>query len=321
MKPTTVSPVHANVSTATRLQDGRPLQQSQNHFQNFTTPTTTEDSTLNGSDQGGQELNNDMSSMLPEDHQVCEQPNAPFATIADHGEFGATDDFSFVFDFQDCMPFPLEVSNFGQDIDFSLSEFDWNTGTYIRNLLIPVIQKESDEVLNESGTASLRHEAFKRSPWLWIPTNKDHQMADQESLVVTNTSIILSPELDVSADSRVIDEQLDQDARDGVYALVLTILGSMRNIRSFPTAESLDKLMQMFFIKERLQTDTWIHAASFRPTKARSELLAAIIAQGSTFIASPEVSKMGLALQEVVRSSLTTLVCSGLYPVFISWFN
>jgi hypothetical protein len=63
--------------------------------------------------------------------------------------------------------------------------------------------------------------------------------------------------------------------------------------------------MQAFLIRENNDLNPIIHQGSLQPDKIRTELLAATIAFGSTFFAAPNIWKMGLALQEIVKLSVT----------------
>lgn len=79
-------------------------------------------------------------------------------------------------------------------------------------------------------------------------------------------------------------------------------------VPSFPSLELLNYLLQTHFVHDEYETDNWIHAASLDPSTAMPELLAMLIASGAGFIAVPSIWQFGLALQEVVRTSLSILV-------------
>lgn len=80
-------------------------------------------------------------------------------------------------------------------------------------------------------------------------------------------------------------------------------------VPSFPSLDLLNYLLQTHFVHDEYETDNWIHSASLDPSTAMPELLAILVASGAGFIAEPSIWQFGLALQEVVRSSLSVLVC------------
>ena len=85
-------------------------------------------------------------------------------------------------------------------------------------------------------------------------------------------------------------------------------------VPSFPSLDLLNYLLQAHFVHDEYETDNYIHSASLEPSTAMPELLAILVASGAGFIAEPSIWQFGLALQEVVRSSLSTLVCPDSNP-------
>lgn len=105
----------------------------------------------------------------------------------------------------------------------------------------------------------------------------------------------------------VIPDQLSAGARDRIFQLVSKTARSQITIPSFPSAESVDKLIKVGIAK-RTETDAWIHPYLFQSETARPEYLTALVAAGCVCFGIPAVSKTGLALQEIVRVALSNLV-------------
>lgn len=215
-------------------------------------------------------------------------------------------DPSFEIDWQENMLLPIDVANFGQDLDINFSNFDWDFNQYDGNILPTVMTNSSTD---ESGSVNLRHEAFKRTPWFWVPTTKDHAFAGQgEVLAINENSAVSSPDYILGANSRLVDERVDQAVRDKIFVIIIAESSRAAPVHAFPSADLLDNLLQIFWLRDSFQIDTWIHAATFKTSKAIPELLIGIISAGSTFISDPAIWKLGLALQEISRFAVATRV-------------
>ncbi|KAI0125178.1 hypothetical protein BJ170DRAFT_584813 [Xylariales sp. AK1849] len=199
--------------------------------------------------------------------------------------------------------------NFFQAMDFTAS-WDLNFDSYT----IPQLDIQGPSPLSSTASTSKRlardptrgYAAFKRSPWLWEPKTKDSLEKEQEGLMFNEKTIAHSPAYDKILTSSSSRLGIDTANRDRLFALVLAQQKEASKVPSFPTLELLSYLLQTHFVQDDYQTDSWIHSASFDPSKSIPELLAALVASGAIFIAVPAIWQFGLALQEVVRMGLST---------------
>jgi len=219
------------------------------------------------------------------------------------------------------MLFLPNVSGFNQDLDFSFWDFNFD-GVQLPNTNSPAdLMATQHPPPSNSGSASKitrdvsrGYAAFKRSPWLWTPAQKDHQLSDSENLALDEVSITsgLTPSSTSSFPVEKItpNPRLDASLRDRMFALVLkmTMKNSAKSVPTFPPLDILNNILHIFFVRQSYQVDHWIHAPTFSPAKACPHLIMALISAGSTFISVPAVWKMGLALQEVARLAVVELV-------------
>jgi hypothetical protein len=219
------------------------------------------------------------------------------------------------------MLFLPNVSGFNQDLDFSFWDFNF------KGVQLPNTNSPADLVVTQHSTPfnsttaskvtkdiSRGYAAFKRSPWLWTPAQKDHQLCDSDNLALDEVSITsgLTPSStsSFSVEKLTRTPHLDASLRDRMFALVLkmTMNNSTKSVPSFPPLDILNYTLHMFFVRQNYQVDHWIHAPTFSATKVCPHLVAALISAGSNFISTPAIWKMGLALQEVVRLAVAELV-------------
>lgn len=146
------------------------------------------------------------------------------------------------------------------------------------------------------------YEAFKKSPWLWTPVRHDHAYAEGSQLSVDEVQVMESPEVqELHGADDMLPKMIDSATRDEMLSLVLKFSSSSVRIRSFPSFRLLNILIQAFFVKEKSSVTPWLHVATFDPDSVKGELLAGIVADGATLFAVPNIWKMGLALQEIVK--------------------
>lgn len=158
------------------------------------------------------------------------------------------------------------------------------------------------ESSNVSDVCNPRYEAFRKSAWLWTPVDQDHAYAEGHQLSVNENQLMDAPDIRQRPSSRhPVPQMADTATRDEILSLVLKFSSTSLKIRSFPSFNLLNVLIQAFFVRENACIDAWIHTGTFSPDTCRSELLAGIVAVGSTLFAVPNVWKMGLALQEIVK--------------------
>ncbi|KAK8008475.1 hypothetical protein PG991_011026 [Apiospora marii] len=201
-------------------------------------------------------------------------------------------------------------NNFFQDMDFTSWDLNFDSYT-IPQIDIQGPSPQSSSAASASVARHVRlprdpsrgHAAFKRSPWLWEPKSRDNALRESESIAVNEESIAGSPAYEKILASSSKRWKMGLADRDRLFAIVL----AQRKVPSFPSLELLNYLLQTHFVHDEYETDTWIHAASFDPSTAMPELLAMLVSSGAGFIAVPSIWQFGLALQEVVRTSLSIL--------------
>jgi hypothetical protein len=152
--------------------------------------------------------------------------------------------------------------------------------------------------------------AFRNSHWHFRPNSKDHVAAEQHNLSLHPTSNHVLPETRISISKRAT-EKLTASSRDKVLAMVLERCrpeNISKAVASFPSVELLDVLLQYCLTSPVSQVDVFLHLPTFNPNKKRPELLAAVIAYGAVLTGDPALTKLGLAIQECVRTSAVSLV-------------
>lgn len=213
------------------------------------------------------------------------------------------------------------ANNFFPDVDFTswdlnfegfaVPPFDSSHGTSPHSS-VNTTAKSSSRVYKDTAR---RHAAFKKSPWLWEPEQTDYVRRDTEGLQLNEDSFSHSLPF-ASGRSQALGRpgnrlRITTATRDRLFAVVLATVNDPTRVTSFPSLEILNYLLHVHFLNDEYQCDSWVHAASFNPDTALPELLAAMIAHGASFISVPSVWQFGLALQEIVRQRIGTLV-SGL---------
>lgn len=189
-----------------------------------------------------------------------------------------------------------QVFNHGfyQDVDFSFGNFDFDF------LQLPGGSASFPPDVSERFNSA--HEAFKKSLWLWSPAEQDNAYGEQDALELNESHIGDLPETPPV-------RRLEQDCRDRLFGMVLETMSPLpARLPSFPSAKILDGLLQVYFLRDREQNDRWIHSPSLNPSSAPCALVGALVAAGSQAVAEESVWKMGLALQEAVRLSVSALI-------------
>lgn len=161
-----------------------------------------------------------------------------------------------------------------------------------------------------SNAVASGYKAYLRSPWLFMPVAQDHAYAESQALSVDERQLAQSPEVRQARQPppSPVPRPMEAAARDAILAMAIQFSKATATIRSFPSCDLLNIFMQAFFVHEASRMDPWVHAATFHPDRCRTELLAAIVACGSTLFAAAKVWKMGLALQEVVKLAVRSAV-------------
>lgn len=284
-------------------------------------------------------LNPAMSNLLPKSPQASTLPPAMAASdqvatsIFQHDSMtlGPSDDLFMAGMGCDAFNFaPSGLFHFERDVDFDFgSELDFQPHNVMHhssdtlNTALTSTMTTGNRVSTTGGRsvqpnqgATVGHpnhhcvananvpgyEAFKKSPWLWTPVRHDHAYAEGSQLSVNEVQVMESPEVqELHGADDVLPKMIDSATRDEMLSLVLKFSSSTVRIRSFPSFRLLNILMQAFFVKENASVTPWLHAATFDPDSIKGELLAGIVADGATLFAVPNIWKMGLALQEIVK--------------------
>ncbi len=271
----------------------------------------------------GQEKGADVAQMFESTLDMAIASHRPSGSVdpsgvVDPGQHESmTDPFG-----DDMMMFFSPVNNLFLDVEYNAWNLDFNA------FLVPELEphepspQSTGTLASKPSTRTARdlskgHAAFKESPWLWEPGGADYVRRDQEGLQISEETIGCPPafgRLSQNATRR----RMNAATRDRVFAVVLA--GNKDPIRtlSFPSLELLNYLIHVHFLHDDYHRDSWIHSASFNPDEALPELLVAVIAHGASFISVPAIWQFGLAMQEVVRQRVQTLVC--LSPFFFPLF-
>jgi len=208
----------------------------------------------------------------------------------------------------DMSSFPNGWGFANHDLDFNFWDLpteDLRIHNYQAN---PSVTSGPSTNLQSETTQPLQHvargfAAFKRSPWLWTPAQKDNNAVDQQDLALDKQqlSTSLTPSSALGAGDIDGAPFLDVDSRDRMYALTVSTNRTGRPVPGFPSLDILNHLLQVYFLRESYQVDNWIHLATFKATDCHPQFLIALVSAGSTLISVPSIWKMGLALQEIAR--------------------
>ncbi|KAK1758663.1 hypothetical protein QBC47DRAFT_375402 [Echria macrotheca] len=195
--------------------------------------------------------------------------------------------------------------------------FDFNWDFSFGDLTVPQYSL-SPRSSNPSGSSntgsqsardtSRRHAAFRRSPWLWEPEDPiDYVQRDTEGLHLDEQEALYHPPpaLAHRLGGPIGRLKMTPLARDRLFSIIPPEVQEASGVSALPSVEFLDYLLQASFIYDEYHpSESWIHMATFNPEEVLPELLAAVIANGASFISVPSIWKFGLALQEVVRLRL-----------------
>ena len=156
----------------------------------------------------------------------------------------------------------------------------------------------------ESPAAGSGFEAFQRTPLHYNPASSESLFLDEALNVADVEAQILESASTTDALQRLpigIRNRCGAQLRDAVLLLAQTDSTFPIGVLSFPSAESLDVLLQHFLHQQMLTSCSFIHVPSFDPRSCRTELLSVMIASAASRFDNPQIAKMGLALQERIR--------------------
>ncbi|KAK0385737.1 hypothetical protein NLU13_6914 [Sarocladium strictum] len=156
--------------------------------------------------------------------------------------------------------------------------------------------------------ASSGREAFRRRHWRFQPSARDRAGAEEHNLSLSlNLQEQTSAESRVSVHAHVTAARLDATTRDKILTIVVKNCHSenlTRALQCFPSVALLDKLLQYYLTSPLAMADSWIHVPTFDPNTKRPELLLAIAAAGAVLTSDVALTKLGYAMQEVVRPAV-----------------
>ncbi|PYI05108.1 hypothetical protein BO78DRAFT_419966 [Aspergillus sclerotiicarbonarius CBS 121057] len=179
----------------------------------------------------------------------------------------------------------------------------------VPNDIQPSVPKEMSGPAHASP-ASSRFEFFRQSPWLWTPVHVDNAYAGQDSLRVNEKAVdsMLRRSQPDSFTGKFTPTVVDSSCRDRILFMIYSTPHSTVPLQAFPSESYLDRMVQVYFGWQSLELASWIHAPSFSVTECHTELLATVIGAGASSISIDSVCRMGYALQERSRLSLSASI-------------
>ncbi|KAL4927331.1 putative C6 and C2H2 transcription factor RegA-like [Aspergillus undulatus] len=195
------------------------------------------------------------------------------------------------------------------NFDFDLTEVDFGLIDFYnsRGSVNPAQADDPDGRLDADSGIALGAEAYQRSSLsAWKPAREDHAFADQGDLSVPKS--IDSPETSVRSERQILSERLSPGSRDLIFGMVLQTsqrANLTRIMKSFPSTELLDSLIQDFFADQSQQVDSWIHGPTFHPNEESPDMVGIVAAAAAVKSTIPTIRKLGYALMEVVRLQMS----------------
>ncbi|KAL4818456.1 hypothetical protein BDW67DRAFT_174252 [Aspergillus spinulosporus] len=197
------------------------------------------------------------------------------------------------------------------NFDFDLTEVDFGLIDFYNSRgsanAAPLQPDETDRDADRDSGIALGAEAYSRSSLsAWKPVHSDHAFADQNDLSVPKS--IDSPEASAQCRHQILSERLSPGSRDLIFGMVLQTsqrANLTRIMKSFPSTELLDSLIQDFFAYQAQQVDSWIHGPTFNPNEESPDMLGIIAAAAAVKSSIPTIRKLGYALMEVVRLQMS----------------
>ncbi|KAJ5661442.1 uncharacterized protein N7477_009058 [Penicillium maclennaniae] len=192
-----------------------------------------------------------------------------------------------------------------QAYDFNLTDGDFGLIDMYNARSFPpdVPGAETHDRFDADSGIGIGTEAYHRSSLsAWKPARQDHAFDDHENLSVPQA--VDSPEVNATHDRQILSERLSSSSRDLIFGLVLEIsreANLSRIMKSFPSTELLDGLIQQFFEYQSHNVDSFIHGPTFRLNSEHASILAALAAAGAVRSPIPTIRKLGYALLEIVR--------------------
>jgi hypothetical protein len=197
--------------------------------------------------------------------------------------------------------------------DFNLTDGDFGLiDMYNSGNIFPSIydEKNQQDSFDADSGIGIGAEAYNRSSLsAWKPAQEDKAGVDHESLSIPQN--INSPEAIATPDQQILCDRLSSSSRDLIFGLVLEIsreVNLTRIMKSFPSTELLDGLIQQCFERQARNVVSFIHAPTFRPNSEHASILAAMASSAAVHSPIPTIRKLGYALTEIVRLYMPTKV-------------
>ncbi|KAJ5756922.1 uncharacterized protein N7511_007104 [Penicillium nucicola] len=191
--------------------------------------------------------------------------------------------------------------------DFTLTDGDFGLiDLYNSRSLLPNFYTQNYEIYDTDSGIGIGAEAYHRSSLsAWKPAPEDHAFNDHENLSVPQ--VINSPETGVLSERACLCERLTSSSRDLILSLVLEVsreASLSRIVKSFPSTDLLDGLIQQYFELQKHTVQTFIHMPTFQTNAEDPGVLAGLAAAGAVLSPVPTIRKLGYALNEMVRLHL-----------------
>lgn len=230
----------------------------------------------------------------------------------------------------------LAVLDFCDDTSYELNDVDfgvldhWNLdGLSERTVLTQEATPKTDE--SSVDMVQMRRKLVKiwtDSPWRWIPDKRDHGYSEHGNLPLPYRDSASQPfqERQKQID-RVVQDKLDQSSRDKILAVVLDTCTASSSVfpttssdaikiqiaASFPSAEIMDTLTNIFLASHLCSVTGWIHFGTLALNSQWPEWLVTAAAAGATMTSVPTLRKFGFAIQEAVRELLDCITLKRLF--------
>lgn len=203
-------------------------------------------------------------------------------------------------------------------LDFNLTDGDFGLIDMYnaRHFLPGTHEPEPQDHFDADSGIGIGAAAYNRSSLSqWKPARNDRAFDDHENLSVPPT--IDSPEA-TAPDRQILCERLSSSSRDLIFGLVLEISreGKLSRImKSFPSTELLDGLIQQYFEFQSHSVDSFIHGPTFRLNSEHASTLAALASASAVRSPIPTIRKLGYALVEIVRLYMPIKVRHSYHPL------
>ncbi|KAF5232144.1 hypothetical protein FANTH_13141 [Fusarium anthophilum] len=215
-------------------------------------------------------------------------PDIGSSDLAGHNELG---------DVQGCSwdAFSLDILNFGA----------------IESQPLTPTRRNVDTTSGADEGVSLGEDAYKKSFLLWTPKAGEYWGSRTSDL---------PPSLDgvLSACASLPQQhtphiRLEESTRYRILSLLLSVAGSddhHRILSSFPPLKVLEYLLSTELAGNNREVDSWLHAPSFDPNAACSELVIGLVIAGAFRSGSAIFHRLALGLHELHRQLISRLFCS-----------